>query len=533
MTDFESLGLSAQTLKAVDLLGYESPTPIQEKAIPCALAGQDLIAGAQTGTGKTTAFCLPCLDQLPHARKNCGPLMLVITPTRELADQITEVCSTISQATKHKITTVVGGVSYNPQREALKRGTDVLIATPGRLEDLIGQGAANLDQVQVLVLDEADRMLDMGFLPAIKRIVGECTGEHQTLLFSATIDKQVEKVAQSMLKDPQKVEVARRGETAKTVEQFIVRISHAAKPSALKAVLDEHGAKRVIVFARTRHRADACSRRLRRAGYKTGVIHSDRSQNQRRRALDAFDKGQINVLVATDVLARGIDIDQVDYVVNYDLPTQPEDYVHRIGRTGRAGAKGFAVSLVNPEVEGDLKAIQKLIKRDIPEMELKTLNRDQVEADAEARSAQLQARRSKDPEVQAAVKELAKEKSKQRKKAAKQAQESKPERSQKQGGGKRKAGAQPKPKGKSGNGGQGKNAKGRKGQAQGARPAEPSGFNDAQSFKKDRKSKAGSKAKNRGGAKSKSAQPKSQIKTYTHQKDASRPRPGRFSSGLR
>ncbi|MDO5334731.1 MAG: DEAD/DEAH box helicase, partial [Coriobacteriia bacterium] len=283
MTKFEDLGLSEQTLEAIDVLGYDKPTPIQQKAIPLALEGRDLIAGAQTGTGKTAAFCLPCLDRLPHAKKHCGPLMLVVTPTRELADQISDVCGKITKVTKHRVTTVVGGVSYNPQREALKRGTDVLIATPGRLEDLIGQGAAHLDQVQMVVLDEADRMLDMGFLPAIKRIVGECTGEHQTLLFSATIDKTVEKVAREMLNDPEKVEVARRGETAQTVEQSIVRISHAAKPSALLAILEEHGAGRVIVFARTRHRVDSCSRRLRRAGYKTGVIHSDRSQSQRRR----------------------------------------------------------------------------------------------------------------------------------------------------------------------------------------------------------------------------------------------------------
>ncbi len=526
MTDFKSLGLSAQTLKAIDLLGYEKPTPIQEKAIPAVLSGQDVIAGAQTGTGKTAAFCLPCLDKLPHMQKHCGPLMLIVTPTRELADQISEVCLQITKHSKHKVTTVVGGVSYTPQREALKRGTDILIATPGRLEDLINQDDARLDQVQVLVLDEADRMLDMGFLPAIKRIVGECTSEHQTLLFSATIDKQVENVAKTMLKDPQKIEVARRGETAQTIEQFIVRISHAAKPSALKAVLDEHGAHRVIVFARTRHRADACSRRLRRAGYKTGVIHSDRSQNQRRRALDAFDKGELNVLVATDVLARGIDIDQVDYVVNYDLPNQAEDYVHRIGRTGRAGAKGFAISLVNPEVEGDLKAIQKLIKRDIPEMELKTLDKESVEADAEARSMQLQARRSKDPEIQAVVKELAKEKSKRRKLEAKHSEEAKPERSKKKNNNRRKSSKKTsthsQSKGQSHTQAEQRNNRSSNENARNPQPRK-SGTKSSKNKRKPQTKNSAAKVK----------QPKSQIRTYTNQKDASRPRPGRFSSGLR
>ena len=554
MTKFEDLGLSEQMLEAIDVLGYDEPTPIQQKAIPLALEGCDLIAGAQTGTGKTAAFCLPCLDKLPHAKKHCGPLMLVVTPTRELADQISAVCAQITSVTKHRVTTVVGGVSYNPQREALKRGTDVLIATPGRLEDLIGQNAAHLDQVQMVVLDEADRMLDMGFLPAIKRIMAECTSEHQTLLFSATIDKTVEKVAKEMLHNPEKVEVARRGETAQTIEQFIVRISHAAKPTALKAILDQHGAERVIVFARTRHRVDACSHRLRRAGYKTGVIHSDRSQSQRRRALNAFDKGEINVLVATDVLARGIDIDQVDYVVNFDLPTQPEDYVHRIGRTGRAGAKGFAVSLVNPEVESTLKDIQKLIKKEIPVMELPNLDLETAEAEAEARSMQLQARRSQDPEVEAVVKEMTKEKAKKRKKAQKNAEEAKPERSHKQTQGKNKHSANKAKASQQSNGsgagsrtsngkGPGRKGKGSNldsgstGRPSGARKATASkGRNDGTPRKKAHRGQEpltrSQKRRRNNERRSKNAnQSQSQIHTYTGSKNA--PRPGRFSSGLR
>ena len=386
MTQFSELCLSPTMLEAIEDLGYTEPTPIQEQAIPLALGGRDIIAGAQTGTGKTAAFCLPCMDTLPHAPKHGGPLMLVITPTRELADQIEEVCTRIARHTKHKITKVVGGVSYNPQRNALERGTDILIATPGRLEDLMGQGVAKLEQVQVVVLDEADRMLDMGFLPSIDRIVDECTGEHQTLLFSATIDENVTEVARRMLRDPEQIEVARRGDTAATIEQYIVRIAHAAKPEALKAILEQYGSRRVIVFARTRHRADTCARKLKRFGYKVDTIHSDRSQAQRRKALAAFDKGEVNVLVATDVLARGIDIDQVDYVVNYDMPTQPEDYVHRIGRTGRAGADGLAISLVSPDNRSILRDVQRLIDMQLPELELENLDVETAEQMAKVKA---------------------------------------------------------------------------------------------------------------------------------------------------
>ena len=270
---------------------------------------------------------------------------------------------------------MVGGLSYGPQINRLKRGVDVLIATPGRLVDLMEQKAARLADVEVLVLDEADRMLDMGFWPAMKKIVGATPASRQTLLFSATIDRSVQNSVGTLLRDPAVVEIAHKGETADTVEQFIIRTPQTVKPALLKAVLAEKGAERVIVFARTRSRADATCRRLKRAGYAAEAIHSDRSQNQRRRALDNFAAGKTGVIVATDVLARGIDVEEVDYVVNYDLPTQPEDYVHRIGRTGRAGAAGFAVSFVSPETEDALRDIEKLIKRTIPEMELPLLRR--------------------------------------------------------------------------------------------------------------------------------------------------------------
>ena len=240
-------------------------------------------------------------------------------------------------STHHRITTVVGGLSYKPQIEKLKRGTDVLIATPGRLIDLMDQKAVDLGDVQVLVLDEADRMLDMGFLPAVKKIVAATPKTRQTLLFSATIDKSIQEITGKMLRDPATVQIARKGDVAETVDQYIIRVPQSVKPALIKAVLAEKGADRVIVFARTRSRADSTCRRLRKAGYTVEAIHSDRSQNQRRRALDKFASGEVNIITATDVLARGIDVDQVDYVINYDVPEQPEDYIHRIGRTGRAG----------------------------------------------------------------------------------------------------------------------------------------------------------------------------------------------------
>ena len=405
MTKFDELGLSETALQAVARLGYETPTPVQEQAIPLALEGRDLIAAAKTGTGKTAAFSLPSLDRLGHAKGGQGPLMLVVTPTRELAQQIGEVCGAIAASTHHRILTVVGGLSYEPQISKLKHGVDVLIATPGRLVDLMEQGAARLADVEVLVLDEADRMLDMGFWPAMKRIIGATPKSRQTLLFSATIDRSILGSVGKLLHDPAMVEIAHKGETADTVEQYVIRTQQALKPALLKALLAEKGAERVIVFARTRSRADATCRRLKRAGYAAEAIHSDRSQNQRRRALDNFASGKTDVIVATDVLARGIDVEEVGYVVNYDLPTQPEDYVHRIGRTGRAGAAGFAVSFTCPETSDALRDIEKLIKRPIPEMELASFDAEAAAEEVAGRAARSEARR--DPEIKQAAKELA------------------------------------------------------------------------------------------------------------------------------
>ena len=413
MVLFNELGLSENMMRAVERMGYERPTPVQEQAIPLLLEGRDVIAAAQTGTGKTAAFALPSMDTLGHAKGGTGPLMLVVTPTRELAQQIGEVAGQISLSTHHRITTVVGGLSYKPQIDKLRRGTDVLIATPGRLIDLMDQKAVRLADVRVLVLDEADRMLDMGFLPAVKKIVAATPRERQTLLFSATIDKSIMDIASSMLRDPATVEIARKGDVAETVDQFIIRTPQSVKPSLIKAVLEEKGADRVIVFARTRSRADSTCRRLRRAGYAVEAIHSNRSQNQRRRALEKFASGEVNIITATDVLARGIDVDQVDYVINYDIPEQAEDYVHRIGRTGRAGQRGFAVSFVTPENSAELRAIEKLVKQSIPELQLEDF--DMAAATAEAAEKAITARSNRDPEVNRVKRDLA---NKAKKKAA-------------------------------------------------------------------------------------------------------------------
>ena len=399
MTHFDDLGLSGQALQAVAQLGYSTPTPVQEQAIPKVLEGRDLIAAAKTGTGKTAAFSLPTMDKLGHAKGNKGPLMLVVTPTRELAEQIGEVCGTIAKNTHHRILTVVGGVSYNPQIQALNRGVDVLIATPGRLVDLMDQGAAHLSSVEVLVLDEADRMLDMGFWPAMRKIIGATPQNRQTLLFSATIDRTIMNTAGKLLHNPAMVEIDHKGETADTVEQYVMHVQQAVKPELLKGLMKERGHRRVIVFCRTRSRADATCRRLKKVGYSVEAIHSSRSQNQRRRARENFANG------TTDVLARGIDVEEVEYVVNYDLPTQPEDYVHRIGRTGRAGATGFAVSFVSPETADALRDSQKLLKRTIPELELQNFDMHEAENEAAARAQRAEARR--DPEIQQAKKEQA------------------------------------------------------------------------------------------------------------------------------
>lgn len=429
MTSFADLGLSDNALAAVTALGYDEPTAVQAQAIPFALEGRDIIAAAKTGTGKTAAFSLPSLDKLSRTDRKASPAMLVITPTRELAMQIQEVCTVIARTRGLRVASVVGGVKIDPQIDRLNRGVDVLIATPGRLIDLMNQKAIDLAHVQILVLDEADRMLDMGFLPSVRRIVEATPDTRQTLLFSATIDDAVMNQVGKMLHDPAIVAVAHRGETADTVEQYIARVPHALKPDLLAALLKKYGAHRVIVFARTRHRADAACRKLKRAGYHAEAIHSDRSQNQRKRALDNFASGTTDILVATDVLARGIDVDEVSYVVNYDVPTQAEDYVHRIGRTGRAGAEGFAVTFVCPENKDELAAITKLIKRDIPELEVEGFNLEEAAEAAAARATRANAKH--DPELADAAREQAKREK--RKAKAKQRAEAEAEEARQRG----------------------------------------------------------------------------------------------------
>ena len=370
---FSDLGLSRAVLDAVGDMGYENPTPVQAAAIPQALAGRDVLAAAQTGTGKTAAFLLPAMDRLGHVPRSRargrvaaqGPLMLVVTPTRELAQQIEDVCRAIAKRTGHRSVTVVGGVGYNPQKDALKRGCDILIATPGRLQDLIDQGACSLDQVRVLVLDEADRMLDMGFLPAVRKIVGYTRDDRQTLLFSATLDESQIGSIRDLVRDPARVEIAPATSTADTVDQYVLPVSLEAKNALLAQVLKREGAKRVIVFCRTKHRADACSRRLARAGLTCAAIHGDRSQNQRERALRAFRAGECDVLVATDVLARGIDISDVRYVVNFDVPEEPVDYIHRIGRTGRAGEEGWSLTFVTVDDVAEFYDIEALMGKTV------------------------------------------------------------------------------------------------------------------------------------------------------------------------
>ena len=368
---FSGLGLSEPVLAAVDALGYTEPTPVQAHAIPYVLESRDLLAAAQTGTGKTAAFVLPAMSRLTHVARHHGPAMLVVTPTRELAQQIADVCTTVEAYTHHRSVTIVGGVGYEPQKQALRRGCDILVATPGRLVDLIEQGEAHLDEVEVLVLDEADRMLDMGFLPQMRKIVSETPSTRQTLLFSATLDETAIGGIRDLVHDPATVEIAHKGTVAETIDQYVLPVSLDEKNGLLTKVLKSEGTDRVIVFTRTKHRADACCRRLRRAGIACAPIHGDRSQNQRERALRDFRDGKVDVLVATDVLARGIDVSDVRYVVNFDVPEDPEDYIHRIGRTGRAGETGWALTFVTVNDAEDLFDIERLMGQVVPPYEAK------------------------------------------------------------------------------------------------------------------------------------------------------------------
>jgi ATP-dependent RNA helicase RhlE len=364
---FSSLGLDANILRAVTEAGYTEPTPIQSAAIPPILAGHDLIGIAQTGTGKTAAFTLPILTKLaalPPIPRRCTKL-LVIAPTRELAVQIEENIRAYAKYLSLTVATVFGGVGEHPQIRALRAGTDIIIACPGRLLDLMGQRAADFSQLKFLVLDEADRMLDMGFLPSIRKIVQQLPKQRQTLLFSATLSKEIESLTHQFQHHPKTIQVGRRSNPAETVTQFVYEVPKHLKPALLQHLLQDPKMEMVLVFSRMKHAADRVARQLEQKGIRCATLHSNRSQNQRLRALKDFKDGAVRVLVATDIAARGIDVDGISHVVNYDFPMHVEDYIHRIGRTGRANAIGDAISFVTSEDHGELRALERFIGRGI------------------------------------------------------------------------------------------------------------------------------------------------------------------------
>src|SRR2546423_7476539 len=365
---FHALSLSPQILQAVQDAGYTEPTPIQVAAIPHILAGHDVIGIAQTGTGKTAAFVLPILTQLAGSMQNGqrrGTRVLVVAPTRELVVQIEENVRAYAKHLPVRMATVFGGVSERPQLEALRSGVDLVVATPGRLIDLLGQRAGNFSGIEVMVLDEADRMLDMGFLPQIRQIVKALPQKRQTLMFSASLSHEIEKLTHEFQRSPKIIEIGRRANPADTVTQFVYEVRPHLKAGLLLHLLSDPTFDTVLVFARTKRGADRLARRLESSGIKTGTIHSNRSQNQRLRALKDFKSGAVRVLVATDIAARGIDVDGSSHVVNYDFPMHSEDYVHRIGRTGRAHAIGDAISFVTPEDQGPLRSLERFIGRGI------------------------------------------------------------------------------------------------------------------------------------------------------------------------
>ncbi len=365
---FDKLGLSAELLSAVNEQGYTQPTPVQQKAIPAILHGRDIIAAAQTGTGKTAGFTLPLLQRLaenPKPKKQVRAL--IITPTRELAAQVHDSVVTYGKHLPFKASVIFGGVKINPQISRLRQGIEIVIATPGRLLDLVNQRALNLSSVEMLVLDEADRMLDMGFIHDIRRILKLLPKERQNLLFSATFSKEIKTLANTFLHNPEHIEVARRNTTAEGVTQMTHPVDKSRKRELLSFMIGSKNWKQVLVFTRTKHGANRLTKQLDMDGLRSAAIHGNKSQGARTRALADFKNGNVRVLVATDIAARGLDIDKLPYVVNFDLPNVPEDYVHRIGRTGRASNEGLAVSLVSPDEKGLLRDIERLLKRELPQ----------------------------------------------------------------------------------------------------------------------------------------------------------------------
>jgi ATP-dependent RNA helicase RhlE len=365
-SDFSAFGLAEPIQRALRARNHLVPTPIQARAIPALLAGRDMLGIAQTGTGKTAAFALPILHHLagkPAGKGPRGPRALILAPTRELAIQIADEFAQYGRALDLSQTVIIGGVGQHPQVKALARGVDILIATPGRLLDLLSQRRVRLDAVEVLVLDEADRMLDMGFVRDVRKIVAALPKARQSLLFSATMPGEVARLAGDMLREPLRVEVTPQSTPIERIEQSVYHVAAAAKEALLARVLGDPALSRVIVFARTKHRANRVAARLDKAGVAAEAIHGNKSQGARQRALARFRDGDVRVLVATDIAARGIDVDRVSHVINFELPNEPESYVHRIGRTARAGADGAALSFCDPAERAYLRDIERLIRR--------------------------------------------------------------------------------------------------------------------------------------------------------------------------
>ncbi|WP_127020761.1 DEAD/DEAH box helicase [Rheinheimera mangrovi] len=409
---FATLGLDPRILSAVTAQGYHTPTPIQQQTIPVILEGKDVLAGAQTGTGKTAAFTLPVLQLLSKNTSKVNNLQvrcLVLTPTRELAQQVADSVKAYGADLPLKYAVFYGGVSINPQYDQASRGLDILVATPGRLLDHLHQGTVSLSELQILVLDEADRMLDMGFIHDIKRIMARLPKERQTLFFSATFAKEIKELADTLLKSPVLIEVAKPNSTADKVEQLAYRVDSQRKREMLSYLIGSRQWKQVLIFSRTKHGADRLAKQLRLDGIEAGAIHGDKSQGARTKALDDFKNNRLSVLVATDIAARGLDIEELPIVVNYDLPQVAEDYVHRIGRTGRAGNSGMAISLITPDDLVMLQAIEKLTKQVITQQVVPgyehdpKMNHSSKKADAEEVRVQKVASRNK---------QLAKEKAK-------------------------------------------------------------------------------------------------------------------------
>jgi ATP-dependent RNA helicase RhlE len=374
---FKALNLAEPVLRGTQAAGYSDPTPIQLRAIPVVLAGRDLIASAQTGTGKTAAFALPIISRLlPGAVSGVAagnrrrPRVLVLEPTRELAAQVETAFHDFARFTDLRTLAVFGGVGYGHQRQELARGDDIIVATPGRLMDYLRDRSLDLGSISILVLDEVDRMLDMGFLPAVKDIIARCPKSRQTLFFSATIPPELQSVAAFALRHPERVEVGTGRPVTQTVNHALYHVSFDQKHELLQALLAQTGFDSVLVFSRTKHGADRIARRLKDANHAVAVLHANRSQNQRLEALEGFRSGKYEVMVATDIAARGIDVAGVTHVINYDVPENPEDYVHRIGRTGRAQSVGDAFTLVTPEDSSNIRDIQRFIGQEIPQLKL-------------------------------------------------------------------------------------------------------------------------------------------------------------------